>query len=280
LGSRKDLALTMKTARTLAATSFCLTALLANHSSWAQDSDEWRFQATVYAYLPSVDGETTFPGSGGSSGASIDASKIIDNLNFVFMGSFEADKGLWGMFTDVVYLDIGDSESPSRDISIGGTLPLGATATIHYDLKGWVWTLAGSWRALSAPGHELSLIGGARLIDVDQTIDWQLSGNIGSVALPDRAGDHTTGVSNWDAIVGLKGRVMIGDERRWFLPYYLDVGTGESSLTWQAMAGVGYMFGWGNVTLAWRHIDYDMKSGKQIEAVSFDGPGAAVAFRW
>jgi hypothetical protein len=87
-------------------------------------------------------------------------------------------------------------------------------------------------------------------------------------------------VSNWDAIAGLKGRVALGEGRHWFVPYYFDVGTGESSLTWQAMAGVGYSFGWGDVTLAWRHIDYDMKSGKSIESVSFDGPGVAAAFRW
>jgi hypothetical protein len=253
--------------------------MLVNHSSWAQGSDEWRFQAVVYVYLPSVGGETTFPSSGGS-GASVDASKILDNLNFAFMGSFEADKGPWGMYTDVIYLDIGDSESPSRDFRIGGTLPVGVNASLHYDLKGWLWTLAGSWRAVSAPGHELNLIGGARLLDVDQTIDWQLSGNIGSVALADRAGERTTGVSNWDAIVGVKGRATFGEEGRWFAPYYFDVGAGESSLTWQAMAGVGYTFGWGDVVLAWRHIDYDMKSGKSIESISFDGPGVAVAFRW
>jgi hypothetical protein len=73
---------------------------------------------------------------------------------------------------------------------------------------------------------------------------------------------------------------MFGAEQRWFVPYYLDVGTGQSSLTWQAMVGVGYAFGWGSVMGAWRHIDYDMKSGKSIESVSFDGPGVAVAFRW
>jgi hypothetical protein len=38
-------------------------------------------------------------------------------------------------------------------------------------------------------------------------------------------------VNNWDAIVGLKGRATFGEEHRWFVPYYLDVGTGESSLT-------------------------------------------------
>ena len=271
----------MKCERACAATLSCLAALLTNHPSSAQSSDEWRFRAIVYVYLPSIDGETTFPSPGGGGGASVDASKILENLNFAFMGTFEADKGRWGMFTDVIYLDIGDSESPSRDISIGGgTLPASVNATIRYDLNGWLWTLAGLWRAASAPNYELNLIGGARLFDVDQNIDWQLSGNIGSVALPDRAGNRMAGVKNWDAIVGLKGRVTFGEEHRWFVPYYLDVGTGESSLTWQATAGVGYAFGWGDVMCAWRHIDYDMKSGKSIEAMSFDGPGVAVAFRW
>jgi hypothetical protein len=270
----------MNAVRKLAAASLCLAALFASHSSSAQDSDRWQFQAVVYLYLPSVDGQTTFPDAGGGSSAGVDASRILENLNLAFMGSFEADKGPWGMFADVIYVDFGDSESPSRDFSIGGTLPVGATATLRYDLNGWLWTLAASWRAASSPAHELNVVGGARLIDIDQSIDWQLSGNIGSVALPDRAGDRTSGVRNWDAIVGLKGRAFFGNARHWFVPYYLDVGTGESSLTWQAMTGVGYAFGWGSVTCAWRHIDYDMKSGKSVESVSFDGPGAAIAFRW
>jgi hypothetical protein len=264
----------------LAATSLGLATLFASVSSQAQGSDDWKFQAVVYLYLPSFDGETAFPGSDGGSSASVDGSKLLENLHLAFMGSFEADKGPWGLFTDVIYMDFGDSESPTRDFTIGDTLPAGATATVHYDLNGWLWTLAASWRAASGSGHELNLIGGARLLDIDQTIDWQLSGDIGSVALPDRAGERTSGVSNWDAIVGLKGRATFGKEQRWFVPYYLDVGTGESSLTWQAMAGVGYAFGWGSVICAWRHIDYDMESGKAIESVSFDGPGVALAFRW
>src|SRR4030095_15978425 len=118
----------MKAARTLAGTSLCLTALLASHSSLAQGSEEWKFQAVVYIYLPSIGGETTFPSSrGGRGNASVDSSKILENLNLAFMGSFEAYKDPWGLYADVIYVDIGDSESPSRDFSIGGTLPVGAT---------------------------------------------------------------------------------------------------------------------------------------------------------
>ena len=86
----------MKTAPASVATLSCLAALLASQASWAQDSDDWRFQAVVYVYLPSIDGETSFPSSGGGSGASVDASKIVDNLNFAFMGSFEANSTFSG----------------------------------------------------------------------------------------------------------------------------------------------------------------------------------------
>ena len=270
----------MNGVRTLAAASLCLAALLGSPAASAQGSDDWKFQAAVYVYLPSIDGTTTFSGSGGGSDAGVDASKFLENLNFAFMGSFEADKGPWGALADVIYIDIGDSESPARNFSIGGTLPVGVNASVHYGLNGWLWTLAGSRSLVSTPTHELNLIGGARLLDIDQTIDWTLGGNVGSVALPDRAGSRTTGVSNWDAIVGLKGRAMFGEGQHWFVPYYVDIGTGASSLTWQAMAGLGYTFSWGSVIGAWRHIDYDMESGKSIKSLSFDGPGVAVAFRW
>ena len=134
----------MNAVRTLAASSLCLAALFASDPSSAQGGDEWKFQAAIYLYLPSVDGETNFPGSGGGDSAGVDTSKLLENLNLAFMGSFEAGKGPWGALADVIYVDFGDSESPSRDFTIGGgTLPVGATASIRYDLNGWLWTLAG-----------------------------------------------------------------------------------------------------------------------------------------
>jgi hypothetical protein len=33
----------------------------------------------------------------------------------------------------------------------------------------------------------------------------------------------------------------------WFAPFYLDVGTGATKLTWQGFAGVGYAYRWGDV---------------------------------
>jgi hypothetical protein len=93
-------------------------------------------------------------------------------------------------------------------------------------------------------------------------------------------GQSKAKLSNWDAIVGAKGRFTLDDAKRWFVPWYVDIGTGESSLTWQAMGGVGYAFSWGEIVGAWRYLDYDMKSGSRIESMNFNGPAIALAFRW
>jgi len=66
----------------------------------------------------------------------------------------------------------------------------------------------------------------------------------------------------------------------WFVPYYVDVGTGASHFTWQGIAGIGYAFSWGELLGVWRYLDYDFKSGKTIKSLSLDGPAVGVAFRW
>jgi hypothetical protein len=247
----------------------------------AQTDDAWRFQGTLYLYFPTMKGSTTFPPSTGGSDANIDAGTILDHLKMTFMGSLEARRQQWGVFTDVVYMNLGDSKTASRSLQIGGVeLPAGATADVDYDLKGWSWTLAGTWRALQRPQYTLDAIGGVRMLDIKQQLRWTLSGSVGSVALADRTGDRETKLQNWDAIVGVKGRAGFGSDGRWFAPYYFDIGTGESRLTWQAMAGVGYTFPWGDVVGAWRYLGYDMKSGSSIQDLSFNGPMAGVTFRW
>ena len=47
------------------------------------------------------------------------------------------------------------------------------------------------------------------------------------------------------------------------------------------MGGVGYSFGWAVASsAAWRYLDYDMKSGKKIESMTFNGPAIAAVFHW
>jgi len=60
--------------------------------------------------------------------------------------------------------------------------------------------------------------------------------------------------------------------------YYLDAGTGDSDLTWNAMAGLGYGFGWGELLFAYRHLEYDQPDNKLLQDFSFSGPGFGARF--
>lgn len=260
-----------------AAMLFSVCSLVPGTATAQTRPDAWQFRAMIYGYFPELGGSTTFPAGTGSS-ISVDADTIIDNLKFVFMGTLEAQRGPWGAFTDIIYIDIGGSRSDTRNLTVGGVqLPAGVTTSAQLDVKGWVWTLAGNYRVMSTPEATFDVFAGARMLDAEEKFGWEFSANVSGVG---RQGSSEAELQNWDGIVGVKGRLNFGARREWFVPYYLDVGTGESDLTWQAMAGIGYAFGWGEVVGGWRYLDYEFKSGKKIEDLNFSGPMVGVAFRW
>lgn len=114
--------------------------------------------------------------------------------------------------------------------------------------------------------------GYARLFSLD--VDLELTGG-GPLER-----DHKLSESEdlWDAIIGVKGRQSLND--RWFLPYYADVGTGDTDLTWLVQGGVGYSFGWGDVTLEYRHLEYDQGSDKLLKDIAFSGGMLGAIFRF
>ncbi|HEX4387716.1 MAG TPA: hypothetical protein VH109_03720 [Steroidobacteraceae bacterium] len=71
---------------------------------------------------------------------------------------------------------------------------------------------------------------------------------------------------------------MFGDQHAWFVPYYVDLGTGQSEFTWQGITGLGYAFHWGEVIGVWRYLDYRFSS--HSSSLTLNGPAIGVAFRW
>jgi hypothetical protein len=81
------------------------------------------------------------------------------------------------------------------------------------------------------------LLGGARLLKMKPTLGYSITGDLGPIVLPGRNGSKQVNESIWDGIIGVKGRYAFGDDNKWFVPFYLDVGTGQSQLTWQISGG-------------------------------------------
>jgi len=262
-------------ANCLLAIGLCGLAPVAAQAQTA--SDRWQWEVAVYGWFPAIGGTTSYPS--GAAGPSFDVSSadVIDSLKFALMGQIEARKGKWGVWSDLMYSDMGGSQSGSRNFTVGQQ-PVDANADLSLDIKTWVWTLAGIYNLESSPQSTVDVLFGTRLLDLNETLSWTLSNDIAQ--LPGRSGSAEVGASNWDAIVGIKGRYSFGDERRWFLPYYLDIGTGQSRLTRQINAGVGYRFDWGAVVATWRYLDYQFKSGSAIDSMDMNGPLIGVAFQF
>jgi hypothetical protein len=245
------------------------------------ESANWQFAATLYAWVPVIDGRVSYAGDTRSSDLHVSMGDVLSHLKMTFQGAFDAHNGRWGIFTDVVYVDLGGVKSQARDFSIGNIgLPAGTTTSLSLDLKALVWTVAGEYRVMTDPAWTVDLLGGARLLRLKPTLGYSITGNIGPIVLPGRNGSKQVDESVWDGIIGVKGRYAFGSDRKWFVPFYLDVGTGQSKSTWQGAAGIGYAYHWGEVAAVYRYLDYNNKSGKPVQDLNMGGPMMGVTLRW
>jgi len=254
---------------------------IAHAQQVATESGRWSYAAALSLYVPSVSGSTRFPADSGGTPIEVDSDQILDRLKGLFMGTFEATNGAWGFLTDVAYVHFGNSRNNTRDFSIGNAgVPAGTTANLAWDFKATAWTIAGTWRVVSDPSATVDLLGGARLLDLRQNLTWDISGSLGPLPPSSRTGAADGNEQVWDAIVGVKGRYRFGNDRRWVAPFYVDVGTGQSSGTAQVIAGAGYAFGWGELYGSWRYLHYRFKAGSAPSDVTLNGPQVGVVFRW
>jgi hypothetical protein len=258
-----------------------LAALVPAHAFADTTTGDWQWRATVYLWLPSVGGETSFPPDGGGPPIEITSDQVLDAINFTFMGGFEGRKGAWGIAADVVYVDLGAHKNATRDFGLGVIeVPASVDANLRLDISGWLWSLTGTYAALQSDRFTLDVLAGTRLLDLEERLGWRFNGDISSIPLLEQSGSSHARNTLWDAVVGVKGRASFGAEGRWYLPYYLDVGTGESDFTWNGIAGLGYDFGSVEVLGAWRHVDYDLGHHQPIRSIDFDGPAVGVTFRF
>lgn len=241
----------------------------------------WKYTLSAYSYLPTISESTAFPIDSRGGTITVDAKQIIERLKMTVMGSLEAHNGAWGVFTDVLYVDLGDSKRSSRDFTIGNAgIPASTTADLDWDYKSTLWTLGVAYRIASNPSTTVDLLAGARLYDQRQRLRWSITGDIGTLPPASRTGSSEVDSQVWDAIVGVKGRYVFGENRTWSVPFYFDIGTGQSDSTMQLAAGLGYAFSWGELTGLWRYVSYHPKSGAAIERMNYSGPQLGAVFRW
>jgi hypothetical protein len=261
------------------------TLLAAGVFSQARAHETWSFSLTPYFWLPNVNGTLKHafpPGGVGAPETETGPNSYLENLSFALMLAGEGRKGRWSVFTDLIYLDFNNESSEVRAVDFGGER-VGTTlnSSTRSSLTGVAWTIGGGYAALQDPRHTLDVLGGVRYFGLKASSDWQLgaalSGPQGQVFA--QSGSISQREDLWDLIVGVRGRLKLGDGR-WFLPYYADLGAGSSALTAQALAGIGYAFKWGEVLATYRYVYYDLGPDGLLQDVRFAGPAFGATFRF
>ena len=220
------------------------------------NSDEWKFDATIYLWAPSMDikpddGDTTH----------ISFSDLLDNLNMAFMGALGARKDKWSLLMDVIYMDVGFSEKGSVKIP-----DQNIKTKASVGMEAWIVTAAGGYNLVDTGKYSLDLLAGARYLATDLPIKYK----IGTDKL------KTTPSANvWDGIIGVRGKVNLAG--KWYMNYYADGGTGDSSFTWQALAGLNYQFKKVEAGFGYRYLTTYNKDDA-IEDLTVKGPYAGVRF--
>jgi len=252
--------------------------------------DKWTFGVQPYLWLPSISGTLNYsvpPGNGGGANVDVSADAILGDLNFALMLTADARKGRWAIVTDFIYLDLDGGDSKVNSVTFSGPggrveVPVNVTGSVDLTLKGTLWQLAGAYTVAGNEHTSLDVLLGFRYFGIEATTDWNLSGTIAGPG-PGQSFARTGSIKEsdnlWDGIVGIRGRIGLGSGK-WGIPYYLDVGTGSSTVTWQGAAGIQYRWSWIDLNLVYRYLYYDMESGKLLQSASFYGPALGVNFRF
>jgi hypothetical protein len=228
------------------------------HAQEGDADDSWRFSAALYLWGAGIDITTRLRDE-----VDVGFDDIVDNLDMGFMGAFEARRAKWSFGADAIYLSL----SKDKAGSIGGVIP----ANADVDFEGWVLNLQVARNVVDTERGTVDVLVGPRYLDLESELTLRL-GAMGPAPRREASG------SVWDGVVGVRGNLNLNE--RWYLPYHIDVGTGESDFTWQGLVGVGYRFKWANIVLAYRHLAWEFDSGAQLDDISFSGPVLGVVFHF
>lgn len=226
-------------------------------------SDAWRFSVTPYAWGMGITGSVSHNGSSLGE-VKLTPGNILSDLKMAAMLVAEARYGRVGLYLDGVYGDLGKTAS-----RVVGRADLSATT----DLTMTMLTLAPSYTFVSTPQFKLDGLVGARVM-------WQNARTTIGFPAENLSVTQSSNLQLAAGVAGVKGTWNIG-ESKYFVPFYLDVGAGQtSSFTSQAYLGVGRTFDWGDVSLVAKNVYYQFKPNNTNVDLNMFGAAIAVTFKF
>ena len=240
----------------------------------------WSFNVAPYGWLASVKATINTPTRSGGVATTdvyVPFGDLIRDLRFVGMLAGEARYDRFSVVTDFMYMNLGIGLSAAHLSSVGpNNIPKSSQLNISTGLGTTVWTLAGGYTLSAGGWGNIDAIAGTRLLAVDATTSYTLDSSVQGLG---KSGSLGVNVDKWDAIVGARGRIDIPNSS-FFVPFYVDVGTGDLPLTWQAFTGVGYHTSLADYSIGYRYLAFEASGNSTVKNLAMGGVMMAASFHF
>lgn len=240
-------------------TALLLAGLVPAPATAAESESEsgWKQSAIIYLLAPTISGTT---GIGPVDGdVEIDPKSVFESLDGAFLGIYAAEKDRWGVYADVIYMDLG------ADLEGNLGILSGKLTNKQFNLA-----LAATYRL----SDHWQLLAGGMYTDLSLKLD---------VQRPNQVVRRRTSESWIDPVVGARFTTPLGE--KWsFGTMAMIGGFGVGSdLLWSLNATFSYAFSDSMLLmLGYRFIDFDYEDGAGRDRFRFDvveqGPALGIRF--
>jgi len=256
----------MRIARHMPVTLAVLAGFLVAAPSVAQDR-EWIVVPYLWGADTSLDVRVQDdPVFGGD----LAFSDLVDQLDLALQLHVETRKDRFGLLFDITYRETSDTQTTS-------ITPLPGSTEIATDADLAIFEAGGFYRA-SGESHGWDFMLGVRAVELDAEL---------TLTPPDplspRVLDSSSSIT--DGFAGIRYIAPLGD--RWSVVLRGDAGTGDSDLSLNLVALLGYRFGETdryNLLFGYRHFALELEEtndGLSIDTeVTMSGPQVGFAFRF
>jgi hypothetical protein len=222
----------------------------------ADAGERWLWSITPYMWASDISEDLILRGEV-VGGGDTEFKDLLDVVDSSLQLHFEGIQDRWGLFADLTYIDLSDSET--------GELEL-----LRFDVE--ITETLFEAGALYRPGGRsgrLDLLFGARLLAVDEVYRLQL-GERDPI-------ESSIDESYVDAMFGLRYHIPLS--QRWVVSLRGDLSLGGTDLMWTAQGLVGWTFGAKRnsaVFLGYRYRDMKYSKAEFEVEKTLSGPGLGV----
>jgi hypothetical protein len=227
--------------------------------------DHWRGDLQIYGWVPTIDNTLN-----NGLEYEITSEDLLKDIDLFLMTAGRIRKNRCSFALDLVYADVSDKK-------FGEELLLEGLVTLDKGgLETWIVTPNIGYMIVDNEQQRFEVYAGARYFWLEVDVKLEIEPILpGKPSTSERVSDS---MEHWDAIAGVRGLYYLSD--KWYIPYSVNVGTGDSDFTWSAWGGAGYRFTGMDAMFGWRYMTYEVGSDTTFDELTLSGPFVGAVFRW